>query len=238
MSAEIAKIRYLPLPRWITAVVLAAAVLAGGLLAVFPPRRVDSYIDIPSTAVLLVYTIGAIILGAWVATLEFGSGTLQRTLTAESDRNRVLGAKAAVLLVAAAAVGIAGAAAGGGLSHLASVHDGVKVDQGELAKAMFSILPSGMAAALVGFGFGLLTRSFGGGLSIAIAFVLVGDQLLNFIPGIKDYSFGQVTGDLANGIAQTGEVKHSVGVALIATVVWAIAIITPGWLYFARGDLK
>ena len=124
LRAEIAKARYLPLPRWTVAAVLAAAVITGAALIVFQPSSPGSYLDISSTALNEVLDIAAMVFGVWVAALEFGSGTLQRTLTAEPDRNRVLTSKISVVLIGAAVVGGAAAATVGGLTHLAVIRAG------------------------------------------------------------------------------------------------------------------
>lgn len=152
-AAEIAKVRYLPLPRWVALFVLAAAVITGAALIVITPESPDSYISIPSVTVDQVVAIAATVFGVWVAALEFSSGTVQRTLTAEPDRNRVLLAKLGVALVASAVVGAAAAATAGGLSNIAIIRAGSSADVGDLARSIFSIVPDGIISAVVGFGF-------------------------------------------------------------------------------------
>jgi hypothetical protein len=88
MRAEIVKVRYLPLPRWTAAAVALVVLIVGAALLVFPPADSDRYVSVPQTAVPLVVTLATLVFGVWLATLEFGAGTLQRTLTAEPVGDR------------------------------------------------------------------------------------------------------------------------------------------------------
>jgi ABC-2 type transport system permease protein len=238
MRAEIAKARYLPLPRWTLVIVMAAAVITGTALIVFHPHNPDNYLDISSTALQQVLDIAVMVFGVWVAALEFGSGTLQRTLTAEPDRNRVLAAKISVVLIAAAVVGAAAAATVGGLTHLAVIRAGAPVSAGDLARAVFAVVPDAVFAAAIGFGFGLLARSMGGGITIALAFLYVISGVLSFVPGLKNVAYGQASSDLVSGIANRGITVHNVGIALLIMLVWTIVIVVPGWVLFLRADQK
>ena len=98
--------------------------------------------------------------------------------------------------------------------------------------------PSGSPDVTIGFGFGLLSRSLGGGIAATLAFVLAVDGIISFIPGAGDYTFGQLSQDLSNGITGTGETVNGLGVAIIGVLAWCLLIVVPGWLRFLRGDLK
>jgi ABC-2 type transport system permease protein len=238
LRAEIAKARYLPLPRWTVGAVMLAAVITGAALIVFHPHNPNNYLDISSTALNQVLDIAVMVFGVWVAALEFGSGTLQRTLTAEPDRNRVLTAKISVVLIGSAVVGASAAATVGGLTHLAVIRADAPVAAGDLARAVFAVVPDAVFAAAIGFGFGLLARSMGGGITLALAFLYVISGVLSFVPGLKNLSYGQASTDLVSGIADRGNTVHSVGIALLIMLVWTIIIVIPGWLLFLRADQK
>ena len=105
MRGEIIKLRYLPAPRWTAAVVAAAVVIVGAVLLIVSPEDPSKYVTIPNTAVGIVTTLAGAVFGTWVATLEFSAGTLQRTLTAEPDRMRVLTSKLALALAVTAIAG-------------------------------------------------------------------------------------------------------------------------------------
>jgi ABC-2 type transport system permease protein len=238
MRGEIVKLRYLPTPRWTAAVVAAAVVIVGAALLVTAPEDATKYVTVPNTAIGLITALAASVFGVWMATLEFGAGTLQRTLTAEPDRNRVLASKLALTLAVTAVAGVAVAAAAGGISNLAANHAGAEIDRGDLAAALFGQIPEWIADAAIGFGFGLLTRSMGGGIAATLAFLLALDGLITFIPGAGDYSFGQLSQDLSNGITGIGETQNGLGIAIVGVLAWCAVIIVPGWIRFLRGDLK
>ena len=242
MRAEIAKLRLLPLPRWTVVAVLTGVVLTGLLLDVFPREDGAGFIGLMSSVADLLMEIAAIVLGAWAATLEFNSGTLQRTLTAQADRSRVLIAKLTVLLLTVTLLGLAVAAAGGGLVDLATHQHGIDVDRGDLARAMFANVPGPIFAAAVAFGLGLLTRSLGGALTVALTFVFVLTGILGFLPAVNRLMYtkfeGDLTSRLADDVVAGGPEVHSLPVALLGVVVWAAALLVPGWARFLRSDLK
>jgi ABC-2 type transport system permease protein len=238
LRAEIAKARYLPLPRWTVVAVLAAAVITGAALIVFRPHNPDSYLDISASALNQVLDIAAMVFGVWVAALEFGSGTLQRTLTAEPDRNRVLTSKIGVVLVGTAVVGAAAAATVGGLTHLAVIRADAPVAAGDLARSLFALVPDAIFASAIGFGFGLLARSMGGGITFSLAFLYVISGVLSFVPGVKNLAYGQAGSDLVAGIAGRGDTVHNFGIALLLVAAWTVVILVPGWLLFLRADQK
>jgi ABC-2 type transport system permease protein len=238
MRAEIAKLRYLPLPRWTALAVLAAVVLFGVIMLVIAPHDPAKYVSVPQSTIADVAELAAMLIGVWIASLEFTAGTMQRTLVAEPDRNRVLRAKLAVTVAVTAIGGLATAAAAGGLSHLAANHAGVSIDEGHLAGALFGAVPQWIAASIIGFAFGLLARSLGGGISLSLALILVLGGALGFIPTIERYSFDQLSSDLSSQIGGIGDAQNGFVVALLGTAAWCAAVLVPGWLRYLRGDLK
>jgi ABC-2 type transport system permease protein len=238
MSGEIAKLRYLALPRWTAGAMFAIAVVVGAALLVFPPKKVEDYAAIPAFAVGTAFGIAAIVFAVWVASLEFSAGTLQRTLTAEPNRSIVLSSKLICALVGTALVGLGAAATSAGLSEIAASNAGVSLDDGDLAKQVFSQVPSGLAYAGVGFGFGLLTRSMGGGITLALALAFILDGIIGFIPGFENIGFGRLTHDLTSGLSGHGETANGLGAAIIGSIAWVAIVLGPGWVRFVRGDLK
>jgi ABC-2 type transport system permease protein len=238
MSGEIAKLRYLALPRWTAGSVFAITLIVGAALLVFPPGNVDKYISTPAFALGVVFGIAAIVFGVWSASVEFSSGTLQRTLTAEPTRSRVLGAKLLCVLVGTAIVALGAAAASAGLSEIAASNAGVSLDDGDLAKQLFSQVPTALAFAGIGFAFGLLTRSMGGGITLALALAYIADGIIGFIPGFENIGFGRMAHDLSSGLSGEGETVNAVGAAALGSLAWVIIVMVPGWVRFTRGDLK
>ena len=238
MNAELLKLRYLPLPRWTGALLAAVVVIVGLVLTVAEPSDPEKYLSIPDTTVGLATVLAALVFGVWSATLEFSAGTLQRTLIAEPSRGRVLLSKLTLVVAITTVVGLLVAAAAGGVTHLAAHRAGVTLDDSELAKRLFSEVPQWIAAVVVGFGFGLLARSLGGGIALSLVFVLAFDGIVSFIPGAADYTYGQLSVDLGNGLTGYGETVNSLGVAALGVAAWCALITIPGWIRFLRGDLK
>lgn len=238
MKAELAKVRHLMLPRITAAIVAASAIVVGIVLYAIESDNPDTYVTVPNAAVGMITLFAAIVFGVWLATLEFASGTMQRTLTAEPNRSKVLAGKLTVVLGAVLIAGLLIAAGASGLSNLAADHAGIAIDSGELAGQMFGSVPTWMAAAAIGFGFGLIARAFGGGIAAGLVFVLAFDGLVSFIPGLEDLTFGQLTHDLTNNIGGLGETKNGLAVSILGTVAWCLIVIIPGWLRFLRSDLK
>ena len=238
MSAEFAKLRYLDLPRWTAGAVLAVAVLIGVGLLIFSPDDPDRYASTPQFAMNVTLTIAAITLGVWFTTLESAAGTWQRTLTAEPNRTKVLLAKLAVLLLALVGLGVVAVGTTIGLVEFAASRAGAEVDQGDVAQGVAAVLPPAIAAGVVGFGFGLLTGSMGGGIATSFAFVFVLEGFISQIPALEEWTYGQATGDLQARIAGSGAEEHTLIVALLVTIVWMLIILAPGWLRLLRGDLK
>ena len=238
MNAEIAKMRFLPTPRLLAAGMLAICVVTGAVLFVVSPRHTDTYVNSSSVALNFAVSLPTIVLGVWIVAVEFASGTLQRTLTAESNRSRVLAAKLALVVVVGLVLCLAAAATSGGLADLATSRAGLSIERGDLARAMFGVVPTGVASVVIGFAFALLTRSMGGGIALAAAFVFVLDGVLGFIPGIEHLTFDTLTTDLTNHISGVGGTYHSAGAAVLGVVVWLLILLIPGWIMFLRGDLK
>ena len=239
MKVEFAKLWYIPLPRWIFAAVLVASIGVGGALLAWSPDSADTYRGVASVVVLLVASFAATVLGVWSSTLEFSAGTLQRTLTAESDRNRVLLSKLVVLLTATVGLAVVGAATAGGLTDYATSRAGVYLDSSHLARLLFGGIFDVLAFAVVGFGFGLITRSIGGGITLALAFTWVLNGALGIVPGIGRITFSTLASDMNTHITgDVGETKNNLAVAIIGVIGWLLVIVVPGWLRFTRGDLK
>ena len=238
MTAEFLKVWYLPFPRW-TALALAVVVVAFGAgLYLTSPSDPFWYVDTPGSTIGLVARVATLVFGVWLATLDFASGTAQRTFVAEPSRSRVLATKFLIVLIVAALVGVAVAAATSGLSDLAARHAEVAIDDNDLAAATYGQVPSIITAAAIGFGLGLLSRSLAAGIALGIVFLLVLDGIISLIPGFEDYTYGLLVQDLANGITGVGDTTNSLGVAIVGVLAWVLVILIPGWVRVLRTDLK
>ena len=142
------------------------------------------------------------------------------------------------MLLGTIVVAAAAAATVGGLTHLAIVRSKRAGRRGDLARAVFAVIPDAIFSAAVGFGFGLLARSMAGGVTFALVFLLVLSGVLSFIPGLKNLSYGQATSDITAGIGHHGTTTHGIGAALGISLIWIVLIIIPGWFRFLRSDIK
>jgi hypothetical protein len=77
----------------------------------------------------------------------------------------------------------------------------------------------------------------GGGITLALALAFILDGIIGFIPGFDNIGFGRLTHDLTGGLAGD-EVETGLGLALLGSLTWVVVVLIPGWLRFARGDLK
>ena len=241
MNAELLKMRLMALPRWTVVALLLAVVATGVLLDIFPRDDAEGFLGVMSTVARDATEIAAILLGAWAATVEFSAGTLQRTLTAQADRSRVLVAKLVVLVLAVAALGLAVAAAGAGLVEVAASQNGVDLDEGEVARVMFAGVPAPIAVAVIAFGLGLLTRSLGGAITLTLAFIFVLSGFMGLLPSLERIMYSTFESELTAHLAgqvDPGADVHPLPVAALGVVVWAVVLLVPGWFRFLLDDLK
>ncbi len=235
MSAEIAKLRSLPTPRW-TAIVVFGLVGIGFLaLAIWGGENTVDYED--SVAALVgVTNIASIVIGVWVMGLEYGQNTLRRTLTADPRRNQLVLAKLGAALGWLALLTIAAMLAAIALFSLAASMHGAGSPAGESFDHFPAALFSNLAYASLGLGVALVTRSMAGGMTAMLALVFVFDIVLGVIPGADQWSFGIAVSDITDAISGE-EDNGSIGHALLVVGLWFVVVIGGGWARFTRSDV-
>jgi ABC-2 type transport system permease protein len=146
--------------------------------------------------------ITAVVLGALIATSEYGTGMIRATLAATPRRGTVLAAKALVLSSTLFVAGTVTAFAGylGGNWFLDDHGVGVALtDDGVLR----SMVGSGLYLAVLGLfalGVGVLVRHTAAALSIVLALVFVVGTMVFLLPG----AWGEWIGKLMPGNAGSG----------------------------------
>jgi ABC-2 type transport system permease protein len=186
--------------------------------------------------------ITAVVLGALIATSEYGTGMIRATLAATPRRGTVLTAKALVLSSTLFVAGTLTAFAGyaGGNWFLDDHGVGVALtDDGVLR----SMLGSGLYLAVLGLfalGVGLLVRHTAAALSIVLALVFVVGTMVFLLPG----EWGEWIGKLMPGNAGTGVatpvsfnpdlLEPWVGFAVFSGEVAAVLLVA--YLVFRRRD--
>ena len=238
LRVELVKILKLPTPRWVF-IVTFLAVLAGSVavIALKPSGTdIDWYVDAPSLAAQILGPVGAIILGAWVAGLDFSSRTIRLTATMQPSRGRMLDAKllAALILVIVFVLFAFGLAFGAakGCTLYGDVPFPVEQQLRDFGGQALQAALWGMFA----FSIALLLRSYVAGLVVALVLAIGVDFLLQQIPTVGRYTFGSATTSLSDSIALKSA-EFPVGQAAGIAVVWLAVIFLLGALRFRRGDL-
>ncbi|MGD9571417.1 MAG: ABC transporter permease subunit, partial [Thermoleophilia bacterium] len=185
MNAEVMKLRALPLPRWTTLGVFGALVTAIVIAAFAGMGEENVAIGIGAD---LATSIGSMILGVWIVGLEYGQGTMRRVLSANPRRGRVLAAKLATALLAAAVLTIVVyAISAAAFPPIADAHD-QSLSVGDVVRMCAAALIGNLAYAAMGVAFALLTRSMAGGITLALGFAFIVDSALSAIPRVGDYA--------------------------------------------------
>lgn len=238
LRVELLKIRTLPTPRWVFAVAFLAILAASAVVIGLKPTGQDTswFIDGPGLAGQIMGPVGAIILGAWVAGLDFSSKTIRLTATIQPSRGRMLDAKlfSALLLVIVFVLFTFGLAFGAakGCTYYGDVPFGMEEQLRDFGGQALQAALWG----LLGFCFALLLRSYVAGLVVTLVLAIGVDSLLQLIPTVGRYTFGSATTSLADSIAlKSAEfpVEQAAGIA----AVWLAVLFLLGALRFRRSDL-
>ncbi|MFM9139578.1 MAG: ABC transporter permease [Solirubrobacterales bacterium] len=238
LRVELLKIRRLPTPRWVFIVTILAVAVASAVVIGLRPtgQDVNWYIDGPKLAGEIMGPVGAIILGAWVAGLDFASRTIRLSATVQPLRGRLLAAKlaAAVIIVvvfSAFAFGLAFGAAKG-----CTLYGDVPFPVEQQLRDLGGQALQAALWGLLGFCFALLLRSYIAGLVITLVLAIGVDSLLQLIPTVGRYTFGSATTSLADSIAQ-GSAEFAAPEAAGIAAGWRGVLFVLGAIRFRRGDL-
>jgi ABC-2 type transport system permease protein len=238
LRVELLKIRRLPTPRWVFLVTFLAVLVASAVVIGLKPSGADLnwYADGPTLAASIFGLVGAIILGAWVAGLDFASKTIRLTATMQPSRGRMLDAKllAALLLVVVFVLFAFGLAFGAakGCSYYGDAPFVVEAQLRDLGGQALQAALWGM----LGFCFALLLRSYIAGLVITLVLAIGVDALLQLVPTVGRYTFGSATASLVDSIALSSS-EFTVPQAAGITVAWLAVVFLLGAIRFRRGDL-
>lgn len=187
MNAELLKLRSLPTPRWTLAAVVAAFISTMVVAAIIGPGDGATVFLL---AVGLPTSIASIVLGAWMAGVEYGQGTIRRALTADPRRLRLVGAKVGVVLAVVTGLSVVPTLAAAALLPALGSADDVSIPAGDALQEGVAYLVNNLIYSVVGFALALLTRSMAGGMALALAFGFVIDPTLSAIPSVGDYALG------------------------------------------------
>lgn len=232
MRAELLKLRALPTPRWCLGICLLCAVIA---LVITAFAGVGSDEDVASgLGVELPTAVGSIVLGAWIVGLEYGSGTMRRTLTADPRRARVFGAKLAVALLSALALTFVCFAVFA-IAFPIVAGDETSRAFGDFAEIFAAAIPGNLVAAFAAAAIALLTRSMAGGVTAAFLFIFVLDTAVSAIPDVGDYTLGAAQLDIYEAIR--GMEDPDLWRAILASIAWMAGLSGVSLARFARSDV-
>ena len=236
MRAELLKVRSLPTPRWTAIVVLGLTVVVFLLLFLLGNDKAADYTDSVELVLLTFATLGAVVLGVWMVGLEYGQGTLRRTLTADPRRANLILSKLVVVLATVAALTIAAALASAFLFALAAKANGAATPFDDAFRVLVGALFGNAVYAAIGIGVALLARSMAGGMTAMLALLFVVDGALSAISGVEKWTLGTAIDDFTQALsdrADGGSLPH----AALVIVLWGGLVIGGGWYRFTRSDV-
>jgi ABC-2 type transport system permease protein len=234
MVAELNKLRFLPTPRWTFVVCLGFAVV-GSVVALFDGSvRASTYVDAGEVITGVGTVIGSIVLGVWIAGVEYGQNTMRRVLAADPRRGRLFAAKLAIAVAGSLALTVlVWLVSIGLLSFAASANSATSPTHDLFTTAAKSLLSNPIYAA-IGCAVAMLARSMAGGMTAMLALVFVLDTALTALP-VGDISLGGALRDLGRAIE--GHSGQHVGHAVRVVFAWLVILLTAAWVRFTRSDV-
>lgn len=241
MQAEFLKLRSMPTPRW-TAVAMLFC-FAAGLFVSFmwgigdDNAALEAAIGLPSM-------IASLVIGSWIAGVEFGQHTLRRVLGADPRRTRLVLIKLATLLIVVVTVTVTLMVLGALLYDLAGSRHSWSIDFDQAARAIAATLVTNVVWSVTAMSLTLLTRSMAGGITLTFAFIFVIDGLLSLIPKVGDYTLGVVQNDV--DLAIRGEssglfdqtAQHDTQVAALVLAAWLVVFVVAGLIRTRQSEVK
>ena len=227
------------------------ALLSWGVAATWDPQTMGGIdqemgggIDAVSTSLAgtLFGELALVVFGVLFITAEYSSGGIRATLVSVPKRSRVVVAKtivvAAVALVASLVIVFVSFFIGQAL--LAA--EGLTVGLGDpnVLRALVGSALYLTAAALFGLGIGLVVRSSGGGITAAIAGLIIVPSLTGLLPGQWGENIGKfVTSNAGRQITlvDPGVNGLSPWVGYAVFVGWAAALLVLGTVLLRRRDV-
>lgn len=234
MVAELDKLRFLPTPRW-TVVACLAFALMGAIAVLFEGSlRASSYVDAAEVMTGVGTVIGSIVLGVWVAGVEYGQNTMRRVLAADPRRGRVFAAKLAIAVAASLLLTVVVWAASLVLMAVVASMNGADSPLGDMLTVSVKSLVANPVYAAIGCSVAMLARSMAGGMTAMLALAFVLDAALAALP-LGDISLGSALREIGRGIE--GEEDQQVGHAVRVTLAWLAVMLTAAWARFTRTDV-
>jgi hypothetical protein len=241
VRAELLKIRSMPTPFWTGVAMLVC--FAGGIAAsvAWGVGEDDAVLDV---AIGVPTSIGSLILGSWLAGVEFGQNTLRRVLSADPRRIHLVLVKLATVLLVVAVATLVLMLAGLIVYPLAGSGHETSFDFAMALRIVAACLVTNVTYATVALSLTLLTRSMAGGMTMTFVFFFVIDGLLSLIPKVGDYTIGVAQTDVDLAIRQQSEgifettATNSSELAALVLAGWILAFIVAGIARTLASEVK
>ncbi len=251
VRSEWLKLRSVRSTYWTMAVVFVAMVGFGALISfasvatwdqLTAEQQAANPVNGATTALAgaLFGQLAMVVIGVLTITSEYSTGGIRSTLVAVPRRNRVVVAKAFVVGVLALVVGLVSSfvAFFVGQVILATKDFDVAIGAPNVLRAVVGTGLYLAGCALFGLGIGLIIRSSGGGITIAIAALFVLPPLLSLIPGsVGDQIQKFVPSNAGQAITDTVTQPDRLGAwvgYLVFTVWWLVLLAVGSWLLRRR----
>jgi len=164
---------------------------------------------------------------------ESTHGTITQTLLVTPVRERVFASKA----VAAAVVGLALAVVSEAVVLLITV-PGAGLSVHDARATLLGVLVAAPLAAMLGVGLGAVVRGQGGGIAIALIWLLVGENLMPLISrDATRYAPGRAFAALTSGTREGTDVILGMGAGAAAAAVWTTLFVAAGLFVLLGRDV-
>lgn len=241
MRAELLKIRSMPTPFWVGVAILVC--FFGGIAGAvaWGVGEDDAVLDI---AIGVPTMIGSLVLGSWLAGVEFGQNTLRRVLSADPRRVRLVLVKLATVLLVAVVATVVLLALGIIVYPLAGSGHETSFDYAMAGRIVAACVVTNVTYATTALALTLLARSMAGGMTITFVFFFVLDGLMSLIPGVGDYTIGVAQTDVDLAIRQQSEgifettATNGTEVAAIVLAGWLVAFTLAGIARTLASEVK
>lgn len=203
LRAELLKVRSHKLP-WIVYAILVAALVIVALVLAGPSGRDVRATDMAQVSVVVQAVLGpllVIVLGAWIGTLDFRTGTWRIILGRDGRRglhfaNKV-GAFLVVVVVAAIVTFAVGMAA---VTGAASAHGGTPSFDGFAADLAYILIVQ-FVYGVIALGLGMITRNFAVSIAIVLVYYVIVDSLLGLLTDVRPFLLGPALGAVGSELA-------------------------------------
>jgi|GEM_PF-1804717 len=240
MRSELRKLVVLPTPRWTLITVVFAAVITAVVVAFVGPGS-DS-LPLNVIGVALPTWVASIVIGVWMAGLEYGQNTMRRTLSRNPNRLKLIGNKLTVALLATTAITVIATVVATPLLALAASGSDAGLPPGDTLLAGLGMLAGNVVYTIAGFCSGLASRSMAGGMTIALTFFFAIDNAMTAIPKVGDFMLSAVSTEIFQEIVGTDIAGTDFDVkivqAVLVSLVWVAAFVGLSSFRFMRTDVS